>query len=77
MINKNLPEPEVKECCNCFRMGPEAHLIGLLVHWPDEDCTKEEVTLSNGQKVTPFSLWLYECRWCRSAFTRKRNSEKK
>ena len=75
-IELNKPEPTMdrKHCVGCFRSGKNAALRGKLIHWPSNDCMKKLVMIPGcGGLIEPFSLWLYTCRWCRSAETRRRN----
>jgi hypothetical protein len=69
MIDKNLPEPDIKECVYCGRKTGK--LKGQLLHWPNEDCTKSQITLINETKIEPFSMWIYECQYCRGVKTKK------
>jgi hypothetical protein len=72
MINKDLPEPTIKECVYCYRKN--GNLKGTLIHWPNKDCTKKEIkVLSSNIKIEPFSMWIYTCQWCRGIETKKRN----
>ena len=69
MIEKKLPEPDVKECATCYRKGTK--MKGELLHWPSENATAP-VTIPSGMKIEPFSIWLYECQWCRGVETKRR-----
>ena len=71
MIDKNLPEPqpEYRTCCTCSK---NTRLTGTLIHWPNENCTKSEVTLINGHKIESFSMWIYKCAWCKAIDTKRK-----
>jgi len=74
MINKYLPEPPVehRQCNSCSK---RTRLKGTLIHFPNENCTVDEVTLINGQKCGTFSFWHYECAWCRAIKTKRKIKE--
>lgn len=74
MIDKNMPEPliEYRQCNQCSK---RKNLKGTLIHFPNAECDKDEVTLINGQKCGTFSFWYYECSWCRAIRTKQRNRE--
>lgn len=71
MIDLTLPEPEPenRECYLCFRKG--SNLKGTLIHWPSPDYAKDMVTMIDGMKIEPFSLWFYACQWCRGVETKR------
>ncbi len=71
MINLNQPEPEIREC-SC---GKTAALKGTLLHWPFTTAGEQVMTL-DGKKMSSYSFWVYECKWCRGAWTRRKNREK-
>lgn len=71
MIDKNMPEPDVKECHKCFRRN---RLKGKLIHWPSEKCDKDIVKTPGflGSKgIETFSVWIYTCAWCRGVETKR------
>jgi len=76
VIDKNLPQPSEanRYCVHC---GKKTRLAGKLIHWPSEDCIKDEVQLLNGQMCGTFSLWIYKCAWCRGVDTKRRLREAK
>jgi len=74
MINKDLPEPEL-EHRYCVFCGKRKRLTGFLIHLPSEDYEKDEVTLMNGQKCQSFSMWTYECAWCKAILTKRKRKE--
>ena len=69
MIDKNLPEP-LEEQRYCIHCGKQKGLRGRLIHFPDENCKKVEIRLIGGQMCETFSMWLYQCAWCRGRETR-------
>jgi len=71
MIDKNLPEPpeNTRSCVYCFK---HKRLKGVLIHWPSEDCTKDEITTLSGLKCGSFSMWSYTCAWCRGIETKRK-----
>jgi hypothetical protein len=75
VINKNLPEPEIKLCATCGRKN--GNLKGKLIHWPDDFCNKESIWVGGNLRQEPFSEWLYTCRWCRAASTRYYNKRRR
>lgn len=70
-INLNQPEPDERHR-SCHMCGKRKGLGKVLIHWPDEDCKKEEVRISTGMMVPAFSLWIYTCQWCRAIATKQR-----
>ena len=74
MINKNLPPPLV-ENRRCVYCGKRKRLTGILIHFPDENYDKTEVTLLNGQKCESFSMWSYICAWCKGIETKRKTKE--
>ena len=75
MINKNLPEPGMKDrsCAYCGRRGKGLNK-GVLIHWPHKDYKKEKVRIHPWTFVEPFSFWSYVCQWCRMAETKRRRN---
>lgn len=70
MIQLDLPQPppEERTCEHCGRPNCTG---GELFHWPDAGYKNRLVKLFSGAEVEPFSYWVYECRWHRSARLRR------
>lgn len=73
MIDRNLPEPERRECLRCSR--PCTTRDGALYHWPSVDAPNRAFVLTNGMYAAPFSHWIYFCRWHRAAETRRKKRQ--
>lgn len=70
MIDFNQPEPVSPYCIGC---GRQYRLLGTLIHWPSASHGAKPVMLPDGTQMEPFSLWVYQCAWCRGAQTKRRN----
>ena len=69
MIDLNLPEPEKKYCNGCSKTKG---LKGVLIHWPRIDYEKPVVKMVSGMEIEPFSMWIYQCQWCRAIETKRK-----
>jgi hypothetical protein len=64
------PPPSLRYCVGC---GRRHGLKGILIHWPDEECKKDKVTVPMSRlEVEPFSTWVYQCRWCKGIDTKRK-----
>lgn len=71
MIDLNLPEPPEGNR-KCLRCGKGVRLKGELIHWPSAFASGPVRFWVSGPDIEPFSMWIYECAWCRGTATRKR-----
>lgn len=78
MIDHYLPEPSI-EYRSCVYCGKIKRLKGILIHWPfshaEEHGYDKPVSIGIGgpnDKIEPFSMWNYECAWCRAIETKKK-----
>lgn len=70
-INTELEEPPVEDR-TCNTCGKRQRLKATLLHWPYEKFDKAFVTMPDGKLLEPFSMWYYECAWCRAIRTKQK-----